>query len=359
MSMENGTQDSGPWEQSGQEQGPVWTFRGYRLSPSDFTNSMVHMYRAEVGRASVWRQRLDSTTNWAVLTTAAALSFAFGSEQTSHIVILLSTMLVTLFLFIEARRYRYYELWSYRTRLMETDYFAAMLVPPFGPDDDWSETFAETLLHPQFPITKIEALGRRLRRSYLPIYMILAVAWISNITLRPSEITSWEAFIAHAGIGLVPGTVVMAAVGIFYTALFVVSVFSRGLTDATGEVLPRYNSSSSLHAALDNAGAAEKRGRKAWFRPSHRRQQLLSLIITNKPQAVADALLEKMHRGITGMDGEGMYSGTSIKVLMCALTVTEVPRLKSIVRKTDPEAMVIVTPAQEVIGGDFDSLKSD
>jgi len=106
MSIENGTQDSGSREQSDQEQGPVWTFRGYRLSPSDFTNSMVHMYRAEVARASVWRQRLDSTTNWAVLTTAAALSFAFGSEQTSHIVILLSTMLVTLFLFIEARRYR-------------------------------------------------------------------------------------------------------------------------------------------------------------------------------------------------------------------------------------------------------------
>ena len=143
---------------------PVWTYRGYQLRPSEFTTAMVHLFRAEVQRANVWRQRIDTTTNWAVITTGAAISFAFSRAQVEdHRVIILNVLLVTLFLYIEARRDRYYELWSYRVRLLETDFYAAMLVPPFGPAPDWAESLAENLLHPRFPISIWEALGRRFR----------------------------------------------------------------------------------------------------------------------------------------------------------------------------------------------------
>jgi uncharacterized membrane protein/uncharacterized protein YaaQ len=355
--------DKQQWESDGQEEtssGPVWSFRGYRLRPGDFTTSMVHLYRGEINRASVWRQRLDSTTNWAVLITAAALSFAFGSEQTSHIVILLSTLMVTLFLFMEARRYRYYELWSYRIRLMETDFFAAMLVPPFGPSEDWSETLAENLLQPRFPISQMEALGRRLRRNYIPIYLILGITWVANLTLYPFQLDTWSQFFTRAAIGFLSGEIVLAAVSVFYAVLLVVGIFSRSLSRATGEVLPRYSNGESFTrsslAAVDNQ---ENRSKQAWFRPSRRRQELLSLIITDQPQNVADRVMEQMHRGVTGLDGTGMFTGKSHSVLMCALTVTEVPKLKSIVKKTDPKAMVIVTPAREIIGGGFAALNQD
>ncbi|HRQ25076.1 MAG TPA: DUF2270 domain-containing protein, partial [Anaerolineales bacterium] len=49
----------------------VWTYRGYRMKSSEFTTAMVHFFRAEVQRANVWRQRLDTTTNWAVVVTGA------------------------------------------------------------------------------------------------------------------------------------------------------------------------------------------------------------------------------------------------------------------------------------------------
>jgi uncharacterized membrane protein len=39
--------------------------------------------------------------------------------------------------------------WSFRIRLLETDYFAAMLVPPFHPSPDWAETLASSLLRPK------------------------------------------------------------------------------------------------------------------------------------------------------------------------------------------------------------------
>src|SRR4030067_2343692 len=89
---------------SSQDPEPVWTFRGYQLKPSEFTTAMVHFFRAEISRANVWRVRLDTTTNWAVVTTGAVISFSFSEPTGNHSVIILSTLLITLFLFIDGRR---------------------------------------------------------------------------------------------------------------------------------------------------------------------------------------------------------------------------------------------------------------
>ena len=155
---------------------PVWRFRGYQLRPAEFTTAMVHLYEGELQRATAWRGRLDNTTNWAVVFTGTALLFTLADPAHNFAVIILDTLLVTLFLSIEARRYRYYELWSHRVRLMETDFFAAMLVPPFGPNPEWAEKLAASLLHPEFPISNWEAFGRRFRRNYVWIFVILGLA---------------------------------------------------------------------------------------------------------------------------------------------------------------------------------------
>ena len=84
----------------------VWTFRGYQMRPAEFNTAMVHFYRGEIQRANTWRNRLDTTTNWAVVATGAAISFALSNPANHYGVIILNTLLVTLFLWIEARRYR-------------------------------------------------------------------------------------------------------------------------------------------------------------------------------------------------------------------------------------------------------------
>jgi uncharacterized membrane protein len=45
--------------------------------------ALAHLYRGEVYRSTVWRTRLDSTTNWAVVTTGIALSATFSSAEAS------------------------------------------------------------------------------------------------------------------------------------------------------------------------------------------------------------------------------------------------------------------------------------
>ena len=341
---------AGPQSQAPPDQEVVWSFRGYRLRPSEFTTAMVHFFRAEISRANVWRTRLDTTTNWAVVTTGAAITIAFNASG-HHGVILLNTLLVTLFLYIEARRYRYYELWSYRVRLMETDFFASMLVPPFHPAPDWAEALAENLLHPNFPISMWEAFGRRFRRNYMWIYIILAIAWLGKSwLLMPQPATTWAEFSRNASIGILPGWAVLLVGLVFNSALFLIGLLTATLHQATGEVLPRY--------FFDMKWTGISVGPRAWFRQARRRQQLLAIIITDRSQDVGQQILAEMKRGVTSMEGMGMYTGKQHNVLMCALTATEVPHLKAVVSDTDPQAFVIVSPAQEVLGKGFNPLQT-
>jgi uncharacterized membrane protein len=218
---------------------PVWTYGSYRLEGGTFATALIHFYRAEITRANTWRNRLDVTTNWAVVSTAAAISFAFSQPDTHHSVIILINALVTLFLFIEARRYRYYEMWSYRVRLIETDFYAAMLVPPFQPQPTWSQRLADSLLHPKFPITFREAFGRRLRRNYVWIYLILGAAWLAKLFLYASSITSVADFARRARIGIISGELVILFQLVFYLTLIIVGILTFRLQEATGELLHR------------------------------------------------------------------------------------------------------------------------
>lgn len=337
-----------------QEEESVWTYRGYKLKTGEFVTAMVHLFRAEVQRANVWRQRLDTTTNWAVVSTGAAISVSFSQPNVHHGVIILNILLVTWFLFIEARRYRYYELWSYRIRLMETDFYAAMLVPPFHPSPEWAETLAENLLAPSFPISMLEAFGRRLRRNYLWIYLVLGISWFGKSFLFPQPATNWDEFVQRGALGAIPGYVTISLGFAYHLILLIIAVATIGMTKATGEILPRFGD-ENLHSILSTGGI--KNGLRALLVPNKRRKQLMALIITDRAETVSNRIMTDLKRGVTLMQGKGMYTGKDRSVLMCALTITEANNLKAAVAAEDPKAMVIVSPAQEILGGGFAPLE--
>ncbi len=339
---------------------PVWTYRGYELKGGEFTTAMAHLFRAEVSRANVWRQRLDTTTNWAVVATGAFISLAFSESQASHIVVMLNLLLVTIFLLIETRRYRYYELWSSRVRLMETDFFAAMLVPPFHPSPDWGEMLAENLLMPHFPISNLEAMGRRLRRNYLWIYTVVAIAWLAKLYLFPTPASSTSAFVLRAQVGPFRGEWVLAGVFVFLLLLFGIAIATIGLRRCTGEVLPRFDGlSDGGDGGLVDAVTQGMR-EKSWFRPrGQRRKQLMTLIVTDHPREVSECITREMNRGATELAAHGSYTGKEHTIMMVALTVTEVTQLKELVAGADPDAFVIVSPVHRVFGKGFDTLEKE
>lgn len=212
-----------------------------KFTAAEFNTAMVHFYRGEVTRANTWRNRLDTTTNWAVLTTGATLSFAFSSPTNPHFVIIINSILVIFFLIMEARRYRYYEIWSSRVRVLETGYFTQVLAPDLAPDESWVEHLIGDLKTPHFTISEWEAMGRRLRRNYLWIFALLALAWNLKVYLHPVPAYDFNAFIDRATVGLVPGEVVFT-IGVFFNVgVFVFAMATVRLREAVGEVLPEHN----------------------------------------------------------------------------------------------------------------------
>jgi uncharacterized membrane protein len=212
-----------------------------RMSPAEFNTAMIHFYRGEVQRSNTWRNRLDTTTNWAVLTAGATLSFVFGSATNAHFVIPINSILVAIFLIMEARRYRYYEIWSSRVRVIETGYFAQMLAPEsVPPDEAWAEHLAADLITPHFTISEWEAIGRRLRRNYLWIFALLALSWNLKVYLHPLPARDFNAFIDRATVGVVPGWAVFVVGVLFNAAIAIFAIGTVRLREATGEVLPQH-----------------------------------------------------------------------------------------------------------------------
>lgn len=156
-----------------------------RISHTHYTsnqaNALIHLYRAEVGKMTAYCQRLDMTTNWSVVTTAALASFALGNTYNSHATFLFAMFINYFFLQLEARRFRTYEVARYRVRIMERFFYPAMLDYPVAAD--WHQKMLHELENPRSPMKKAEAMGWRLNRNYLWIYTAILIAWIAKIDL--------------------------------------------------------------------------------------------------------------------------------------------------------------------------------
>jgi len=245
-----------------------------QVSSAEFNTAMIHFYRGEVQRSNTWRNRLDTTTNWAVLTAGATLSFVFSSPNNPHFVIPINSILVAIFLLMEARRYRYYEIWSSRVRVLETGYLAQLLAPEgVIPDKEWAAHLASDLLTPHFTITEWEAIGRRLRRNYLWIFALLALSWNLKVYLHPYPAHTFDEFLDRATVGLVPGWIVFAVGVVFNACVAFFAIGTLRLRDATGEVLPHHEFSlrplkrmtdwTKAHTPTLNRRTAQSRARKA------------------------------------------------------------------------------------------------
>ena len=248
-----------------------------KLAPAEFNTALVHFYRGEVQRSNTWRTRLDNTTYWAVITTGAALSFAFSSPNNPHFLIPITSILVAIFLVMEARRYRYYEIWASRVRVIETGYLAQMLAPESVPrDQEWASHLAADLLTPHFTISAWEAIGRRLRRNYIWIFALLALSWNLKVYLYPAPAANFDQFLTRATVGLVPGWIVFIVGFVFNATLFIFAVFTIRLREATGEVLPRHQFSlRPLQRVTSWTRAAAQSGGRATVRRAKRARQRL------------------------------------------------------------------------------------
>lgn len=81
------------------------------------------------------------------------------------------------------------------------------------------------------------------------------------------------------------------------------------------------------------------------------------IIITDKGQEVADAILHQIERGVTMTDVEGAYSHQIHKLLLCACSRPEVYRIKKLCYEIDKSALIMVGANDEVYGEGFMNIE--
>jgi uncharacterized membrane protein len=197
------------------------------LTSSEFVNTMSHFHRAEIGRMAGWRDRLDRTSNWAITVVAAMLSVSLSTPKAHHGVLLFAMLLILLLLSIEARRYRFFDVYRARVRQIERYYFAQIFSPQPDFASNWLLILGENLRSPQFLISHRIAFARRLHRNYLFMFLILLLAWVLKIStpsLQPEGVSigfvgSLKETIGNAALGPVPGWFVVAIIAVFYAGL--------------------------------------------------------------------------------------------------------------------------------------------
>ena len=203
---------------------PQWSAPPFPATSSEYITVLAHYHRAEMGRMAGWRDRIDRTTNWAITGVAAMLSLSLSSPTSHHGVLLFAMVLVQLLLLIEARRYRFFDVYRGRVRRMEKNYFAQVLAPIPDPDGGWAEILGQDLRRPHFLIPLRVAMSRRLKRNYFWMFLILLLAWVLKIStpklqaegIVRDQVWSINEIVGNAVFGPLPGWVILLGVIGFY-----------------------------------------------------------------------------------------------------------------------------------------------
>jgi uncharacterized membrane protein len=201
-----------------------------------YVNAMSHFYRGELGRIMVWRQRLDITTNWAITSSTAIITIAFSNREVPHIIFFFNLAIVWVMLWIEARRYRFYDAFRARVRMLEAHFLVPMVMENRDMlQGEWKKLVCEDLILPSFKISKLEAVGRRLKRNYVFIFILILVAWVTKIFLHgTTAMNSVPEFYRALRVGHIPSWLVAFVLLGTFLGVILITIYVGKKT--TGEV---------------------------------------------------------------------------------------------------------------------------
>jgi uncharacterized membrane protein len=201
-----------------------------------YVNALSHFYRGEMGRIMIWRQRLDITTNWAITSTTAIITFAFSSREVPHIIFFFNLLIVSVMLWIEARRYRFYDAFRARVRMLEAHFLVPMVMENRDMlQGEWKKLVCEDLILPSFKISAFEAVGRRLKRNYVFIFLLIITAWITKIFLHgPAAMNNFSSFYHALRVGHIPSWLIASVFVATLASVLGISAYVSRMT--SGEI---------------------------------------------------------------------------------------------------------------------------
>jgi len=170
-----------------------------------------------IGRIMTWRQRLDVTTNWAIVSCSGIVSFALHSPEPSHFLFLIANFLCLFLLVIEARRYRYYDAFRARVRMLEAHFIMPVVMKNTSLlQGNWDRVLSEDLASPSFKISRMDAIVRRFRRNYIWIFGIILMAWMMHLSIPQTGGHDWHRLAQMFANHLITATLMVALVALLY-----------------------------------------------------------------------------------------------------------------------------------------------
>lgn len=88
------------------------------------------------------------------------------------------------------------------------------------------------------------------------------------------------------------------------------------------------------------------------------RRAKIAFIISNASEEIAHDILYELDRGITGLQGRGMYSNKERTILVCICSNKDIVEMKDVVRKYDPKAFFVIANVSEAMGEGFADIRT-
>lgn len=82
------------------------------------------------------------------------------------------------------------------------------------------------------------------------------------------------------------------------------------------------------------------------------RRKLL-FIISGKEKEISNIIMNELNRGVTFLYGEGAYTGEEKRILYCIVSLSQVPKVKQLVKQIDEKAFISIMDVSEVEGKGF------
>ncbi len=77
------------------------------------------------------------------------------------------------------------------------------------------------------------------------------------------------------------------------------------------------------------------------------------IIVSGKPQQIAQAIMSRLNRGVTFISGTGAFSGQPKNIIYCVINRAELSRIKDIVHEHDPQSFMAISEVTELSGKVF------
>lgn len=79
------------------------------------------------------------------------------------------------------------------------------------------------------------------------------------------------------------------------------------------------------------------------------------MIISEKPETIANRILEELDAGVTFLEGKGAFTKENKLVILCIVKKQISPKVEEIVKEEDSSAFMIISDAREVFGEGYKS----